>query len=472
MDSASLRQLAQSWETLASKSLPEGKTLEAIATETLDGNRIDALYWERPPLSTDELAATKAAPVDHRLRAIGNSAVTQNAHLLRGLKGGVTSLELAHLADLDKGFQLEQRLHDVQLSIVSISLQAEHFYAEATQELKQLWAQRKLDNDNVSAAFNADPVGTLTRSGFLLNPIEKELHTLGQFALQEKQRSPNCSSVMVNIATQHNAGASDVQELSAAIATAKLYLDAMLNAGMKANDAIKSIVFQVACDADHLLSVVKLRVLHTLWQHLAQGFGATHLQLNLVVETSTRMLSAQTPWVNHLRNVSAASAALMAGANTVIVQPHDFLDEQFIDEQHLVSERVARNTSIILEQECALHKINDPMAGAYAVESMCQDLLDNTWSQLQTLETEGGFIKALQSGHWQRAVTNMRTKRIQRLLDEQSIAVGVNRFQQKDGYSVGATSGNNDVKKSPVSAALSIEPLVPQRDAAAFEEQG
>ncbi len=475
------------WQTLAIKSLRGPASLKEIERVTASGQSIDVLYHDRPAASNTTATVSKLQAIDHRLRVLGSTAKSRKEHILRGLNGGMTSLEIALPMHSDRTDnlteQLAEELAGTHLSLINISLQAEHSYANAAGALRAVWKAQALDENTAAASFNADPIGSLLRAGFLENDIETELQAMAKFAASTKQQLPASHAVSINCAYHHNAGASDTQELTAAIATASLYMDAMLDAGMRAKDAADSIVFQFACDADHLMGVVKLRTLKQLWQHIAAALGVNDVQLNLVVETSSRMLSKRSPWVNHLRNVNAVSSAMMAGARTVITQPHTFIENTFIDDKQLIAERVARNTSIILEQECALNFVHDPMAGAYSVEQLTQQLLDTTWQALKDIEAQGGFVSLIKIGAWQEQINHSFIQRQARLQSEQQIAVGVNRYNDepvaqpaskaKLTQTADNATGNSveTVTPLPTSALTRVAALTPKRDAQIFEEQ-
>lgn len=480
------------WRELAERSLGDDRTLSNIARESLDGNIISPLYHERP-MPVQHYKSDPLQHWDNRLCVNGNSIDECRADALRGLEGGITSLEL-HVNDSAGDNKipvdsLQGALVGVHLDMAAISLRAGNSTVAAADALGRCWQARGIAADKVAAAFNIDPMGTLAASGQLNKPFDSALQELATLARESARMHPQVTAVCVNSTYYHNAGASPIQELVAAIATAALYLDAMLDAGMPPATACNTLVFQTACDADYLMSLTKLRALQKLWRHLVQQTGIDDISTAIVAETSTRYLSRREPWVNHLRNVGATTAAAVGGAQTIVVHSHNRIAGHWLDEDRATGERMARNLPLVLQHECAITAVRDPMAGAYAADTLTDDICQNVWSELRQLQAAGGLLRSLQNGHLQQSIADTQSLRIARLHAETDIRVGVNRFA--DGPVCGedmsssatasrvreeSTSGTTRPAAS-VSAAVAgtqhdgerITPLTPQRDSASFE---
>ena len=456
------------WQSLATKSL-RGQSLADLAHVTACGIPIEPLYTQRPDASQCVPAADMQR-WDNRLAVIGGNIKTQSSNILAGLQGGVDSLQIT----IDSPEQptpvqstdLATVLTNVQLDIIPISLYAGSQFSHAASNFAAECAKQGIAPDKVSASFNADPLGTLAATGNLAVELNSAMHDMTQLAIATNEAMPQVNSVCVNTVCYHNAGATNEQELVSSIATGAFYLQALLDAGLNEQAASDTMVFQTACDADAISNVVKLRALKQLWTHVTKQFGVLKPSFNLVVETSQRMQSNRAPWVNHLRNVSAATAAAMADTKSIIIHPHNRINDQFIDDQIELSARVARNIPIILSEESAMTFVHDPMAGSYAIETLTTDLTNASWQALQQLETDGGLIQALTSGHWQASIATSQAMRVERLQKEQDIQVGVNKYQ---GSSVSPIASKALKKAATKQLTTHIQPLDTVRDALEFE---
>ena len=506
------------WRQMAEKSV-SGGNLDSLTKKTASGLTFAALYTDRPS-TNDQLPAPQLQRWDNRLAVISDTPENQNAAILAGLQGGISSVQLSVACpEHPSAIPLENFDHilqDVQLEILPISLKAGSKTQVAAEQLEAIWNSRNVKADEAQGSLNADPIGTFaqalsqqaganpadntqsitsernanqnieTRKNDIQQAIDDNIVAMCQIAQRCNERFAKVKAIGVDSTCYHNAGASIEQELVASIATAATYMQAMIDSGMTIQAAHDNLVFHLACDADWLANVIKLRTLKMLWHHTAHQFGVVEPTLNLVVETSLRMQSTLEPWVNHLRNISSASAAAMGGAQSIIVHPHNRIDGAYVDNDVDISARVARNIAIILSEETRMNFINDPMAGSYAVETQSDELSQTVWHGLQTLEHSGGLVQQLVTGEWQNNIAHVQQERVARLRDEQDIKIGVNRYttkqQQNSSSSVSqmkpdevnkaqtsAISETAEIDKKTSSLVTGIVALKPVRDAMEFE---
>ncbi len=471
----------QDWERIAQKSL-SGKSISELTHVTASGQIIEPLYTQRPKADAS-LPVEPMQRWDNRLAVIGETATTQNANALEGLQGGVDSLQIQvdcaeQKAQVSKT-ELADVLSNVQLELITVSVFAGSEFSSTCRQLESIYSSQGVSADKVRAAFNADPIGSLAHAGRLPVELNSLLENMSAMALEQHISMPLATSVCVNGTCYHNAGATIEQELVSIVATGTQYLQTLLEAGLDTEAAAKTIVFQVACDADTVANIVKLRALRQLWLHVAEQMGITNVSCRVVAETSRRMQSRLSPWVNHLRNVSAATSAAMGGAQSIVVHPHNLVDHQYIDGQPALSARVARNLPIMLSEESAVNFVHDPTAGSYAIETLTQNLIDTSWHALQSLEREGGLVNALTTGQWQADIAAARKKRVKRLQENQDIMVGVNQFQGAKSASSSTQLATNKAPQDQQQTthrserahwAVSVKSVSPIRDAVEFED--
>lgn len=451
------------WQILAEKSL-KGASLDSLNHSTASGLSFEPLYHTRPDTKSI-LHGPGLQRWDNRLNVLGTSAAEQNSHALNGLSGGIGSLQLCVGQNSPLAIaSIANVLDGVQLDLATVSLQAGMEFTGASETLHELWVSRGFTAEQINMSVNADPIGTIAANGLPVESLDRALSDLCKLVQTSSQSMPNARAVGVNVVAYHNAGATMQQELCSAMSTAVTYLESMIQHGLTETQAVNSIVFQLACDADHIANVVKLRALRALWHHIATAFGVQTPSTQMVVETSQRMLSKRSVWVNHLRNVSAASAAAMGGAEAIIVHPHNIVDSAILDSQFDIAARVARNTAHMLSDEAAMTFVHDPMAGAFAIEQLTHELTSSTWQQLQQLELDGGLVHCLKTGEWQTQIAAAHAHRIQRLQNEDDIAVGVNRFN-----SDALTQSDNNDTTAVSNDSAGVVALQGVREAAAFE---
>lgn len=437
------------------------QALQQLRRTTLEGIPLEVLYDSYDESLPSASTGSAKGIVDNRVKvALSNGGAAQTM-VMNALKGGATSVEL----HVSKPAEVAASLDGVQLDLARISLRAGSRFESCAQALDILADAQGIDKNNLCSSLNADPIGTLLRSGGTDEPMAAQVERMAHFAQTTSNKLPRSSAVLVDVAIHHNAGASTVEELHAALATATLYLEALTGTGMSLKAACRQIVFQTAMDADLLLGVAKLRALRALWQQVitqfddeGQDLGSAHI----VAETSQRYLSKLEPWNNHLRNLAAGTAAILGGADALMVHPHDILQRSDTSHDNELGDRMARNIPIILERECGLCKVNDPMAGSYAIENLTHQLTQHTWQSLAATDTSEGWLDELHSGRWQTRLSHTHQQRLTLLEQEQRVVVGVNRFRQTDSD---AQLHVNNSTRQPSPALLQV------REAELFEQQ-
>jgi methylmalonyl-CoA mutase len=123
-----------------------------------------------------------------------------------------------------------------------------------------------------------------------------------------------------------------------------------------------------------------------------------------------------------IRQTYQALSAVLGGANVLWVRP---LEEENSTAQE---RRIARNVSAILKEEAYLDKVQDPSAGAYFLENLVADLVQETKNALTQLEQEGGWWKACKTGILQDRVKTYRAKIQGEVLDKTQVKVGANAY--------------------------------------------
>ena len=479
----------EDWLALAEKSLSDGQTLGMLTSTTLDGRSIEALYSDRPdtapstidaPLLVNRNSSSDASsdassdvsielPLwDNRVSVWMCTPELANQATLAALEGGATSLEL-HLGD-HAGWSasaLPAALKGVYLDAASINLREPQISSDTADILMDLWDASSVAPQHAKGAFNMDPVGDHLR-GQTSNTfsLDDSLQTLQAFVEHTHSRYPAVPAVLVDACCHHNAGATATQELLAVIATGSLYLEALKDTSIDPALISRKLQIQMSTDANTLMGVVKLRSLKMLWQHLLTQLALPVTEPSLVVETSKRHLSALDPWVNHLRNTAAVSAAAFVNAETIIVHPHNVIDGKCLDEDKDDAElglRVARNLPIILSEESRLTDVQDPFSGSYAIEHLCQDLCSAVWSALSKYNTGRAWFDTVTSGEWRDVLYQSHLSRSAQLKADERVMVGVNRYRSNE---------NVPSPIDPPTAAVVAEPstLRMVRDGEHYEE--
>lgn len=268
-------------------------------------------------------------------------------------------------------------------------------------------------------------------------------------------RSESVRALTVDGRVFHDAGAADAQEVGAAVAAGLEYLRA-LTADLSIPAALAQLEFRFAATDDQFATLAKFRAARELWARVAEVCGAPEAgNAAQHAVTSAAMLSQRDPWVNLLRSTLAAFGAGLGGADTVTVLPFDSaLPAGELGVSASFSERMARNTQLLLLEESHLGHVRDPGAGSWYIENFTSRLAAKAWEFMQEIEAEGGYSAALGSGMIARRIAETKTARDTDIAHRRTAVTGLNEFP--------------NLAEEPLSAAAR-EPGRVARYGAAFE---
>jgi methylmalonyl-CoA mutase len=207
----------------------------------------------------------------------------------------------------------------------------------------------------------------------------------------------------------HAAGASEVQELAAVLATLVAFLRITGGRG--------GLGVALAADTDLFTTIAKFRALRLLLGRLAEVIGVP-ADVAIHAETAWRTLTQTEPPMNVLRGTIATLAAIAGGADSVTVLPFGADTED--------GQRLARNTQLIAKVEAHLARVADPGAGAGAIEAMTDAFAAQAWASFQAIEAAGGIAAPSALERLTQTVSEMRRRRAQRVASGELPLVGVN----------------------------------------------
>ena len=137
-----------------------------------------------------------------------------------------------------------------------------------------------------------------------------------------------------------------------------------------------------------------------------------------------------------------------------MVQAHD----QYAQDPGVFSKRMARNISIILQEEAHLDKAMDPAAGSYYIESLIDSLYGKAVQLLQSLEDDGGWWKAYANRRIQHEVKAARNHKISQLAQGNNNKLGLKAVEPDQTQS--AAFPEEDYQLKPFSPFLLFEQAI------------
>ncbi len=379
-----------------------------------------------------------------------------NANILEDLAGGVTSITLkvdptgAHGAAVRTLADLDRALKDVFLDAAPVALDTAGSTLGPAALLMQLVTQRGAAGE-FAGNFGLDELGAFAATGGM---TESLLPALADAAAFVATTFPRARAINVRGIIYHSAGASNAQELGAALASAVAYLRALTAAGMDIDAACRQIAFTLAADADFFMVTAKFRALRKIFARAADVAGASPASRAAPVTavTAPRMMTQRDPWVNVLRGTIAGFAAGIAGADALTVLPLDHA----LGEPSALARRIARNTQIVLIEEAGLARVIDPAGGAWLFERLTDELAEKAWEFFRDIERKGGMAAALSSGFVAESIAKVVAERARNIARRKDPITGVSEYPDLAERAV-AVEPRGPV--SPVPSAKSIGAL-------------
>jgi methylmalonyl-CoA mutase len=468
------------WRRLVDKVLKGGDFEKRLVSRTADGLAIQPLYTRSDALPDNRVGAPGAAPFtrgrrtgadagwDIRQRVADPEPDRANAAILGDLEGGVTSITLQVAASGQYGLPaagLETALAEVLLDICPVALEAGDAAAEASDALIAVWEKRGVAPAYRRGALGIDPIGTLARTGTAAVATAKASANAARF-IDRLSASPDVTVFRADGRLYHAAGATDAQELAAALATFVAYLRASEAAGHAPEKAARRIEVALAADTDQFAVIAKLRAARRLvWRVLdAAGAGDAAADVPLTAETAERMLTKRDPWVNMLRSTMAVAAAALGGADAITVHPFTWA----LGRPDAFARRVARNTQLVLMEEAALGRVADPTGGSWYVERLTDDLANAAWTLFQEIERNGGIAASLAKRHVQGLVGAAADARTRQIASGRVELTGVSAFPRLGDDGITAAPHPRAATLSSPSVET-VEALPLRRLAAPFE---
>lgn len=383
------------WRKLAEDTLKGADFEKRLVSTTYDGLKLQPVYGQSEGVAIPAKAESGWAI----LQRVDMPDVTDaNAQALRDLEAGASGLTIVidgHGGPSGFGVKastiddFERLLEGIYLEMIPLRLDAGSHSEAASAELIKLYEKRGID---VAAA-------DLTLGGYQAN---------GRI--------------------YHNAGASEAQELAAALASAVAGLRRLETGGLDLKSAMSRISMVLTTDADMFLSAAKLRAARLLWNRVQEASGLEPAPLKLHAESSWRMMSKRDPHVNLLRATAATFAAATGGADSLTVLPFTSavgLPDRF-------GRRMARNVQLVLSEECRLGHVQDPAAGSGFMDETTLELAGEAWKQFQAIEAVGGLDAALDSGTLQKQISETKAQRLRNIARRKDTLTGVSEFPHLD----------------------------------------
>ncbi|MBB5872055.1 (2R)-ethylmalonyl-CoA mutase [Allocatelliglobosispora scoriae] len=245
----------------------------------------------------------------------------------------------------------------------------------------------------------------------------------------------------VNICSYHlqEAGATPVQEVGFALATAVAVLDAVRDAGQVAPDAMGEVVqrisFFVNAGVRFVEEMAKMRAFAQLWDEITRDrYGVTDARqrrFRYGVQVNSLGLTEAQPENNIQRIVlEMLGVTLSRGARARAVQLPAWNEALGLPRPW--DQQWSLRMQQVLAFESDLLEYPDLFDGSHVVEGLVGSIVDGAKAELDKISELGGAVAAVESGYLKSALVGSLADKRRRIESGDDVVVGVNRFTETE----------------------------------------
>ena len=367
--------------------------------------------------------------------------------LSRGEVGKV-GVPVSHLGDmrtLFEGIPLAEMNTSMTINATAVWLMALYIAAAEEQGAPRAKLQGTTQNDIIKEY--------LSRGSYVFPPTSS-LRLTQDLILFATKETPKFNPI--NVCSYHlqEAGATPVQELAYALATALAVLDNVKQSGELSDHDFAQVVgrisFFVNAGMRFVTELCKMRAFAELWDEITyERYGVADAKLRRFrygVQVNSLGLTEQQPENNVTRILiemlavvlskdARARAVQLPAWNEALGLPRPF-DQQW-------SLRMQQ----IMAYETDLLEYGDIFAGSIEIARKVADLKAQALTELRKIEELGGAAAAVETGYMKSRLVEANTARLEAIEAGEQTVVGVNRFTE--GEPSPLTTGDNQIMVVP-----------------------
>jgi methylmalonyl-CoA mutase N-terminal domain/subunit len=382
------------------------------------------------------------------------SAEESNQRYRYLLQQGQTGLSVAFDLPTQIGYDSDDPIAFGEVGKVGVAI-------SSLQDMETLFKEIPLDKVSTSMTINAPAaillamyiavakkqgVGERLLRGTIQNDILKEYVARGTYiyppnpsmrlitdCLQYcEQHVPNWNSISISGYHIREAGSTAVQEVAFTLADAIAYVQAAITSGLEVDKFAAQLSFFFACHNNFLEEVAKFRAARRLWAKIMKerfhAQDARSMMLRFHTQTCGSTLTAQQPENNIARVTIQALAAVLGGTQSLHTNSMD--EALWLPTEKSVA--TALRTQQIIANETGVADSVDPLAGAYLVEYLTDEIEKRAEEYIQKIDKMGGALSAIENGFMQREIQESAYRYQKSIESKEQIIVGLNAYQTEE----------------------------------------
>jgi methylmalonyl-CoA mutase, N-terminal domain len=262
-------------------------------------------------------------------------------------------------------------------------------------------------------------------------PAEPALKVIVDLFEWAAEHTPKWNTISISGYHIREAGATAVQELAFTLANGFSYVEHGTARGLDVDSFAPRLSFFWDVHNDFFEEIAKLRAARRIWaRHIRERYRAKDprsWKMRFHCQTAGVTLTAQQPHNNVVRVAYQALAAVLGGTQSLHTNALDETLALPTEE----SVRIALRTQQIIAYETGIPNVADPLGGSYYLEALTDQLEREAEGLFAEIEAQGGVVKAIESGWFQRQIAHSSMRFQAELEQGRRTIVGVNDFVEE-----------------------------------------
>jgi methylmalonyl-CoA mutase N-terminal domain/subunit len=369
-----------------------------------------------------------------------------------------------HIGTID---DMEQLFDQIPLEKVSTSLTINATAAVLLAFYVAVAKRRSIALKELKGTLQNDILKEFIARGTQVFPVTHSLRLCADTMEWSFKNTPQFHPISISGYHIREAGANAVQELAYTFGNAVVYIESLLSRSISIDLAGPKLAFFFGCHNHFLEEIAKFRAARRVWARIMkEGFGSVDPKsqsLRFHVQTCGSTLTSQQPLNNAMRVAWQALAAVLGGAQSLHTNSYD--EALALPSEESAS--LALRTQQILAHETGVSDTVDPVAGAWAIESLTNDIDARVGAKLAEIKERGGMLALIESEAVQRDIQEAAYAWQQDVEQGRRKIVGVNVLRNEDDRAIRRGSAASAMSVGEAAQVKRLRMFRKKRDAKA-----
>ncbi len=384
------------------------------------------------------------------------------------LSQGVSGLSVAFDLPTQIGYDSDHPLAEGEVGKVGVAI-------DSLEDMEALFKGIKLEDVSTSMTINSTAFILLALyialakkqgadlkkiNGTVQNDILKEYAARGTYIYPPKPSMKIITDIFeycnaetskwnaISVSGYHirEAGSTAVQEIAFTLSNGKAYCLAAIKKGLDINQFGQRVSFFFNAHNNFFQEIAKFRAARRMWAKITKELGATDARAQMLrfhSQTGGSTLTAQQAKNNISRVTIQALSAVLGGTQSLHTNGYDEALSLPTEE----AAKIALRTQQIIGYESGVTDTVDPLAGSYFIETLTDQLEEESWKYIKRIDEMGGSVAAIEQGFMQNEIARSSYAYQQAVEAKEKIIVGVNQFIEKEETPVATLRIEDSIRK-------------------------